>query len=94
MGRLVALLQACNSPKRFIVLGEHFDDFVSEVVSVFESVTIGDPADSATDLGPLSSVDARDTVVEQVRTAVSQGATLHTGGSASTVTAPSCGPLC
>lgn len=73
--------QACNSPKRFIVLDKYYDDFLTEVVKAFEAVTIGDPADSDTDLGPLSSVDARDTVVDQVRTAVDQGATLHIGGS-------------
>ncbi|MCK5756607.1 MAG: NAD-dependent succinate-semialdehyde dehydrogenase [Mycobacterium sp.] len=80
VARLSNAGQACNSPKRFIVMAKHFDAFVDAVVAEFESVTIGDPADEDTQLGPLSSVDARDTVVDQVSGAVDQGATLHTGG--------------
>ncbi|NYF96868.1 NAD-dependent succinate-semialdehyde dehydrogenase [Janibacter cremeus] len=74
--------QACNSPKRMIVPNDHVDDFVSTIVDAFESAHIGDPTDPETTVGPLSSVTARDTVVEQVQRAVEQGATLHTGGDA------------
>ncbi len=74
--------QACNSPKRMIVANDQIDDFVSTVVEVFESAQVGDPTDPSTEVGPLSSVTARDTVVEQVKHAVEQGATLHTGGDA------------
>jgi succinate-semialdehyde dehydrogenase / glutarate-semialdehyde dehydrogenase len=74
--------QACNSPKRFIVPDKYFDDFVQGITKEFEGATIGDPSHPDTTVGPLSSVDARDKVVEQVKTAVSQGATLHTGGEA------------
>ncbi|MFD1814172.1 NAD-dependent succinate-semialdehyde dehydrogenase [Rhodococcus gannanensis] len=73
--------QACNSPKRFIVLEELYDDFVGKLVAEFEKTAVGDPTDSGTKVGPLSSVDARDAVAEQVRTAVAQGARLETGGS-------------
>ncbi|MGW1738165.1 NAD-dependent succinate-semialdehyde dehydrogenase [Nocardia sp. NPDC001965] len=73
--------QACNSPKRFIVLDDLYDDFVEGLVGEFDNAVVGDPADPGTQVGPLSSVSARDTVAEQIRTAVSQGATLHTGGS-------------
>lgn len=72
--------QACNSPKRFIVLDELYEEFVEGLVGQFEAVTVGDPADPDTDMGPLSSISARDGVAEQVDTAVKQGATLHTGG--------------
>ncbi|MBR7193269.1 MULTISPECIES: NAD-dependent succinate-semialdehyde dehydrogenase [unclassified Gordonia (in: high G+C Gram-positive bacteria)] len=72
--------QACNSPKRFIVLDELYDDFVDGVVKQFESTVVGDPSDDSTQMGPLSSLSARDTVAEQVETAVKQGATLRTGG--------------
>ncbi|MEE4025583.1 NAD-dependent succinate-semialdehyde dehydrogenase [Gordonia sp. PKS22-38] len=72
--------QACNSPKRFIVLDDLYDDFVEALVGQFESVTVGDPADPGTDMGPLSSISARDGVADQVDKAVEQGATLHTGG--------------
>ncbi|WP_338836873.1 NAD-dependent succinate-semialdehyde dehydrogenase [Gordonia polyisoprenivorans] len=72
--------QACNSPKRFIVPDALYDDFVNGLVTAFDDAVVGDPTDTDTRVGPLSSVEARDTVAEQVQTAVSQGATLRTGG--------------
>ncbi len=79
-GRLSNAGQACNSPKRMIVPNDKLDQFVATVVERFENATVGDPTQEGTDVGPLSSATARDTVVEQVRKAVEQGATLHTGG--------------
>ncbi|MGW0003056.1 NAD-dependent succinate-semialdehyde dehydrogenase [Nocardia grenadensis] len=72
--------QACNSPKRFIILDDLYDDFVDGLVAEFERAVVGDPTDPETQVGPLSSVTARDTVADQIGTAVQQGATLHTGG--------------
>ena len=74
--------QACNSPKRMIVPSARLDEFVEVVVEEFEGATLGDPLDEGVDVGPLSSLGARDGVVEQVARAVEQGATLHTGGDA------------
>ncbi|WP_024793360.1 NAD-dependent succinate-semialdehyde dehydrogenase [Tomitella biformata] len=81
-GRLSNAGQACNSPKRLIVPNSQLDEFVSTVVEYFASAQVGDPTDPKTRVGPLSSIDARDTVVAQVKRAVEQGATLHTGGDA------------
>ncbi|MEU9821879.1 NAD-dependent succinate-semialdehyde dehydrogenase [Pseudonocardia alni] len=78
--RLMNAGQACNSPKRMIVPNDKVEEFVSVLVSTFEATEPGDPTDPGTRLGPLSSVTARDGVAEQVRRAVEQGATLHTGG--------------
>ncbi|NUL47275.1 NAD-dependent succinate-semialdehyde dehydrogenase [Cellulosimicrobium funkei] len=80
--RLLNAGQACNSPKRMIVLNSQLEDFVATVTSVFSEAAIGDPLEKGVRVGPLSSVKARDTVVEQVKRAVEQGATLHTGGDA------------
>lgn len=80
--RLYNTGQACNSPKRMIVANDQLDDFVSTVVNVFESATVGDPTEPGTQVGPLSTIGARDTVVNQVKRAVEQGATLRTGGGA------------
>ncbi|GAB3183348.1 NAD-dependent succinate-semialdehyde dehydrogenase [Nesterenkonia halophila] len=74
--------QACNSPKRMFVPREMTEAFLETVLAIFEQATVGDPLDEAVDVGPLSSVEARDGVVEQVARAVEQGATLHTGGEA------------
>lgn len=74
--------QACNSPKRILVPRAMFDDFVASAKVTIESMTVGDPLDEATRVGPLSSIEARDDAVKQVEKAVSQGATLVTGGKA------------
>ena len=71
--------QACNSPKRIFVPAARREEFVAIVVESFEDATVGDPLDEEVDVGPLSSVGARDGVVAQVERAVEQGATLHTG---------------
>ncbi|MFI8595936.1 NAD-dependent succinate-semialdehyde dehydrogenase [Rothia koreensis] len=75
--------QACNSPKRIIVPNRHVDSFVSTISAAFSQASVGDPTDPEVQVGPLSSVTARDNVVAQVQDAVEQGATLHTGGRSS-----------
>ncbi|WP_129661698.1 NAD-dependent succinate-semialdehyde dehydrogenase [Rothia uropygialis] len=79
--RLENMGQACNSPKRFIVMEEAYAPFVAAVKRILEkSYTPGDPQSLSTTLGPLSSESAVDSIAQQVDRAVSQGATLVTGG--------------
>jgi succinate-semialdehyde dehydrogenase/glutarate-semialdehyde dehydrogenase len=79
-GRMSNTGQACNAAKRFIVLEPCYDEFVAKLAASFEAMTPGDPTDPTTVIGPLSSQAAADTLTEQVATAVSEGATLLTGG--------------
>lgn len=79
-GRMSNTGQACNAAKRFIVLEPSYDEFVAKLTASFESMTPGDPTDPKTVIGPLSSQSAADTLTEQVSTAVSEGATVLTGG--------------
>ena len=73
--------QACTSNKRIIVMEEFYDDFVAEMVRLAEAATPGDPMNPQKgDYFPLSSRDAAETLDEQVKRAVADGATLHTGG--------------
>jgi succinate-semialdehyde dehydrogenase/glutarate-semialdehyde dehydrogenase len=72
--------QACNAPKRMIVLADIYDDFVSNLVTEVERYQIGDPADPAVTMAPLSSRGAAEAVAAQIQVAVEDGATLHTGG--------------
>lgn len=74
--------QACNSPKRMIVLEEHYDTFLDGLVTAFAAATVGDPTNPDTQVGPMSSADARDTLLELVDDAVAAGAQVHTGGAA------------
>lgn len=72
--------QACNSPKRMFVADEIHDEFVAALTAEVEKTPVGDPLEDGTRMGPLSSVQARDDLHEQVQDAVAKGATVHTGG--------------
>jgi succinate-semialdehyde dehydrogenase/glutarate-semialdehyde dehydrogenase len=72
--------QACNAAKRFVVLEPLYDEFVAKLTDSFAAMTPGDPSDPKTAIGPLSSQTAADTLIGQVDTAVSEGATVLTGG--------------
>ncbi|RBP68090.1 succinate-semialdehyde dehydrogenase/glutarate-semialdehyde dehydrogenase [Brevibacterium sanguinis] len=72
--------QACNAPKRMIVMDEIYDEFVAEFAARLERYGPGDPSDPKTLLPPLSSRAAAEEFVAQVNDAVEKGATLHCGG--------------
>lgn len=72
--------QACNAAKRFIVTEEIYDDFTDKLTAAFGSVSTGDPMEQSTVLGPLSSQNAADTLIEQIDDAVAKGARVLTGG--------------
>lgn len=72
--------QSCICSKRMIVHADVYDAFLEKFVAGMAAVTIGDPMDKATVMGPLSSVQQRDTVLEQVANAQGAGARLLTGG--------------
>jgi len=59
--------QSCIASKRFIVHESVFDQFYNGMKEEFSKVKIGDPLDTSTFLGPLSSKEQKDIVVEQVK---------------------------
>ncbi|MDY0908891.1 NAD-dependent succinate-semialdehyde dehydrogenase [Microbacterium sp. CFBP9034] len=72
--------QSCNAAKRFIVVDGLYDDFLEKFTAKMSEAKVGDPFAEDTVLGPLSSLTAAERLAEQVDKAVSQGATLVTGG--------------
>lgn len=72
--------QSCIAAKRFVVHVDVADRFVDELVARVENITIGDPRDPATALGPLATGAARDGLHRQVRASVAEGALVVTGG--------------
>ncbi|MDT7725605.1 MAG: succinate-semialdehyde dehydrogenase / glutarate-semialdehyde dehydrogenase [Actinomycetota bacterium] len=72
--------QSCVNAKRFVVHENVADEFTRRFVERMAGLTVGDPMDSGTDLGPLSSQDAVETLDQQVNDTVAAGATLLTGG--------------
>ncbi|MCX8477916.1 MAG: NAD-dependent succinate-semialdehyde dehydrogenase [Sphingomonas sp.] len=71
--------QSCICAKRMIVHAEVYDAFLEKFSAGMKAVKIGDPMDAETVMGPLSSVQQRDTVLDQVARATAAGATLLLG---------------
>ena len=80
IARLLNTGQACINAKRFIVMDDVYDDFVSGLAQAFSGFTPGDPTDPATTLGPLSSERAAADLAAQVQDAIDKGATVVAGG--------------
>jgi succinate-semialdehyde dehydrogenase / glutarate-semialdehyde dehydrogenase len=72
--------QACNAAKRFIVVAPLYDEFLAKFVARMSTIEPGDPADSATTVGPLSSLRAAERLEAQVAQAIADGATVELGG--------------
>jgi succinate-semialdehyde dehydrogenase / glutarate-semialdehyde dehydrogenase len=79
-GRMYNTGQTCCAAKRFIVVEELADKFLTKFQSALAALKPGDPADEKTTLGPLSSEGALLQLLAQVDDAIAQGATLVMGG--------------
>lgn len=78
--RLENMGQACNAPKRMIVMADMYDQFVEDLTEGFSRYAPGDPKDPGTTLAPLSSKAAATRVHAQVQRAQEQGANVRVGG--------------
>ena len=72
--------QSCIAAKRFLIAEPVFEEFNSRFVAAVKEISVGDPMQASTRLGPLARADLRDTVHRQVEDAVRQGARILTGG--------------
>ena len=72
--------QSCIAAKRFVVHDAVYDEFVSAFVDEMEALTVGDPTEKDTDVGPQAREDLMEDVHEQVQDTLDAGATLETGG--------------
>jgi succinate-semialdehyde dehydrogenase/glutarate-semialdehyde dehydrogenase len=72
--------QSCIAAKRFVVHTDVYEPFLEGLLSEFEAMTVGDPTDEDTDLGPQAREDLMADLHEQVEASVDAGATLATGG--------------
>ena len=72
--------QSCISVQRVFADRAVYDKLVEKVVEAVEAQKTGDPADGATDVGPMISTAAAERVEAWVEEAVGAGATLLTGG--------------
>jgi acyl-CoA reductase-like NAD-dependent aldehyde dehydrogenase len=72
--------QSCISVQRVYVHRSAYDDLLARFLPRVEKLVVGDPADEATDVGPLIDRDARDRVLEWIEEARAAGAEILTGG--------------
>ncbi|PSQ46867.1 NADP-dependent succinic semialdehyde dehydrogenase [Halobacteriales archaeon SW_7_65_23] len=72
--------QSCIAAKRFILHEEIAEEFTDRLVAEFEVLTVGDPTDEDTDLGPQADPDLMADLHEQVEASLEAGATVLTGG--------------
>ncbi|MFE5393653.1 NADP-dependent succinic semialdehyde dehydrogenase [Streptomyces sp. NPDC056568] len=72
--------QSCIAAKRFIVHTDVYDAFAERFTEGMRALKVGDPMDEGTDVGPLSSEQGVEDLVELVEDAVRGGATVLCGG--------------
>jgi len=72
--------QACIAGSRLLVHQSVYDEFVERFVALASSIRLGDPLSRDTEMGPLTSAQHRDRVLDYVALAVEQGGEVLTGG--------------
>ncbi len=79
-GRVQNNGQSCIAAKRFIAHADIYDAFVDKFVEQMSALTVGDPTDPQTQVGPLATEQSRDEIAQQVDDAAAAGAVIRCGG--------------
>lgn len=72
--------QYCSSLTRIVVTRKRHDAFLDALSAAFGAVTVGDPFDPKSQMGPLAMRRQRDRVESIIAQGKAEGATLATGG--------------
>jgi aldehyde dehydrogenase (NAD+) len=72
--------QVCMALTRIVVPRAKHDEFAEALAAAFSAVTVGDPFDPATGMGPLATGRQRDRVEGYIAKGIAEGAKLITGG--------------
>ena len=72
--------QVCIAAKRILVQEKILDKFLEKFKNKIANIKIGDPKDKKTQLGPLHSKEALETIEKQVRKSIKMGAKIVLGG--------------
>ncbi|MDQ0691443.1 aldehyde dehydrogenase family protein [Arthrobacter sp. W4I7] len=73
--------QTCTTYSRLLVPASREEEWRTALAGLFGSVVLGDPADPATQMGPLLNEKHRKSVEAHIDRALKDGATILTGGS-------------
>ncbi|MDO3333919.1 aldehyde dehydrogenase [Mycobacteroides abscessus] len=72
--------QACVAQTRILVSERRHDELVEALAEMMSELTVGDPTDPGTDIGPIVSQRQQHRVQEYIRSGISEGAKLIVGG--------------
>lgn len=72
--------QSCIAAKRFILLDGIADQFEQKLIEKFQALTVGNPLQQSTDIGPLATPAILEELEQQVQKTVAMGARLLLGG--------------
>ena len=72
--------QSCIAAKRFILHDTIADEWTRKFIAKMEALTVGDPMDANTDIGPLATPKILESLEAQVAQSIAAGATLLSGG--------------
>lgn len=78
--RMLNCGQSCIAAKRFILLENIYDEFVSKFTAAVKNLKPGNPLEEGTQVGPLARKDLADQLQAQVKKSVEMGAALLLGG--------------
>ncbi len=81
IARLLNTGQSCIAAKRFILHETIADEFLAKLTEKFAALTIGDPKDPTTDIGPLATPTILEDIDRQVQACLAAGAKAAIGGS-------------
>ena len=74
--------QACIAGSRLLLQEKIADEFLDRFLALTKSIRLGNPLDSATEMGPLTSTQHRERVLKYIEVAKEQGSSILTGGKA------------
>jgi acyl-CoA reductase-like NAD-dependent aldehyde dehydrogenase len=72
--------QACIAGSRILIQESIYDEFVERFIALASSIKLGRPLASETEMGPLTSAQHRDRVLDYVSVAIEEGGELLSGG--------------
>jgi aldehyde dehydrogenase (NAD+) len=72
--------QMCGAWTRLVVPRSRMAEVTSMAVSIAKTYVVGDPLDPRTTIGPIASAKQRHSILEFIRSGITEGATLALGG--------------
>jgi len=79
-GIFAATGQSCQAGSRLLVHDSIHDDFVARLIAFVSTARLGDPADLATQIGPVATRPQFDKILSYIELGKAEGATLALGG--------------